>query len=86
MREVGATLKVTLTANPDRDLRFRQFVDHCLAAGAGTPAELQSCLRVDYPRASVTNGIIDRGFERWYAYRDGYWIRPAEGVEEAPSA
>lgn len=67
-------MDVTLFMNPASDERFRSSVDACLAEGADTPAGLQRCLRTTYPTASVTNGIIDRGIERWYAYRDGSWI------------
>jgi len=49
-----------------------------MGAGAGTAASLQICLRGHYPSALVTNGIIDRGVERWYAYRDGHWVTATE--------
>ena len=48
-----------------------------MGAGATTAANLQMCLRAQYPSALVTNGIIDRGVERWYAYRDGHWVTAA---------
>ena len=49
-----------------------------MGAGAATAANLQVCLRSEYPRALVTNGIIDRGIERWYAYRDGHWVTASD--------
>jgi hypothetical protein len=45
-----------------------------MANGADTPERLQACLRPDFPGTVVTNGIVDRGAERWYAYREGYWV------------
>ena len=45
-----------------------------LANDGATPQSLQLHLRSEYPRALVVRGIEDRGSERWYAYRDGYWV------------
>jgi hypothetical protein len=39
--------------------------------GAGTPAELEAGLSVDYPLVRVVAGINEGGVDRWYAYRDG---------------
>jgi hypothetical protein len=69
---------VVVTINPSSDRRFRESIEACVSAGAATAGNLQTCLRAEYPSALVTNGIIDRGVERWYAYRDGHWITATE--------
>ena len=74
-------LDVVVTSNPSTDRRFRQSIESCMGAGATTAANLQICLRAHYPSALVTNGIIDRGVERWYAYRDGHWVIAANPDE-----
>jgi hypothetical protein len=71
-------VKVTLITNPKGDMAFRGAAQACLDDGAQSPAGLQHCLRQDYPDASVADGIVDRGAERWYAYREGVWIDSAE--------
>jgi hypothetical protein len=71
----GQQLKIALVTNPDGDLGFRSSAEAYIADGAGSPDSLQHRLRGEYPKASVTVGIVDRGVERWYAYREGHWIQ-----------
>lgn len=73
-----SSVKVLLVTNPLTDGAFRARAQRMLGKEPVSPGGLQSKLRVDYPLASVVRGIEDNGSERWYAYRDGHWVRSAE--------
>jgi hypothetical protein len=68
-------LKIALVTNPDGDQGFRSSAEAYIADGVESPGSLQHSLRREYPKASVAAGIVERGVERWYAYREGHWIR-----------
>jgi hypothetical protein len=67
-------MKVALVTFPAVDIGFRSSAEANIANGAITPPMLELRLRRNYPRASVTCGIVEGDRERWYAYRDGSWI------------
>lgn len=68
-----------IVANPPGDHEFRGLIDRFLAAGDSRPHDLQAALRARYPKAVVRpRELANEGFEVWYAYRDGHWIRSEE--------
>lgn len=72
----SATVKVV--ANPRYDIAFQAEAAAHARDGVDTPAELEHRLKNRFTRARVVAGITDRGVERWYAYREGYWIEDRE--------
>jgi hypothetical protein len=65
-----------IVANPPADGEFRRLIDRFLLTGGGRPHDLQAALRTRYPNAVVRQReLADEGYEVWYAYRDGHWIR-----------
>ena len=77
MSRLGATVKspqIAVFANPRTDRSFKQVAQAHANDGADTPEELQRRLREHWPDTRVSQGITDRGLERWYAYREGRWI------------
>jgi hypothetical protein len=71
-------MKISLMTNPSTDTGFRAAAESALADGADSAADLQESLRDAYPRAAVADGIMERGMERWYAYREGHWVPSPE--------
>lgn len=68
-----------IVANPPGDGDFRSLIDRFLLAGSDRPDDLQAALRTRYPNAVVRQReLADEGFEVWYAYRDGHWVRSEE--------
>ena len=66
-----------LIVNPRDDETFVELVEH-LAAGARTPADLQTALRGSYPAAVVRDrGLSAESIAVWYVYRDGHWVGAA---------
>lgn len=78
-------MTVVLMTNPTSDFAFRSRADACLAGGADSPARLQLCLRTVYPKTVVRDGIVEHGFERWYAYREGHWLSALRSRERGAS-
>jgi hypothetical protein len=68
-------LKIALVTNPDGDQSFRSSAEAYIANGAESPGSLEHSLRREYPKVSVAAGIVERGVERWYAYREGRWVQ-----------
>ena len=62
---------VRLVTYPRADFAFEAVALSVMRDGAGTPAELEAGLSVDYPLVRVVAGINEGGVDRWYAYRDG---------------
>lgn len=67
-------MKILLVTNPAHDDKFKLLAEAHLADGAKSPEGLQESLRGEFPEATVRDGIIERGLQRWYAYREGHWI------------
>ena len=74
-------MAIALVTNPPADLTFRSRAEACMAGGAESPTALQHCLRTDYPNVLVNDGIIERDTQRWYAYREGHWLRERDAGE-----
>lgn len=70
--------------NPRSDASFVRLVEEAMAAGVGTPQELQARLRAVYPAAVVRERGLQGDTEPiWYVYRDGRWVPdPREGERE----
>ena len=65
---------VRLVINPPADAELHAAAAACMSHGAVTPEVLGACLRGDYPRVAVHDGV-DIGTDRlWYVFREGYWI------------
>ena len=73
-------MKISLITNPRDDEAFRRLAERLMAEGADTAGRLQASLKHAYPSALVVQGIRDAQGDRWYAYRDGHWVRAAETV------
>jgi hypothetical protein len=68
-----------IVANPPGDLEFRSVIDRIFLAGVDSPHDLETALRTRYPKTVVRRReLADEGFEVWYVYRDGHWIRSEE--------
>ena len=70
-------MNISLITNPGDDDAFRQLAERLVAEGADTAGRLQDWLKEAYPSALVVQGITDALGDRWYAYRDGHWVRTA---------
>ncbi len=69
-------MPATLIVNPSSDASFVQLVD-AVHKDAATTAELESGLRVRYPRAAVrARQLSGESTQIWYVYRDGSWTDP----------
>ena len=69
-------MPATLIVNPSSDASFVDFVDD-VGKDAATIAELESRLRVRYPRATVrARQLSGETAPVWYIYRDGSWTDP----------
>ena len=67
-------MKPTLIVNPVTDREFVAAAEGHVAAGAQTTGELESLLRVEYPRAVVhARELSGEPVTVWYVYRDGRW-------------
>ena len=69
-------MKILLVTFPSDDEAFRAHAQKLLASAGSAAARLQDRLRDSFPNALVVQGIRDTNVERWYAYRDGHWVRP----------
>lgn len=65
---------VEVIAYPRHDPVFRADAEASARDGAATPWELEQRLRDRYSQALVVDGIDHGETQRWYAYRDGYWV------------
>jgi hypothetical protein len=69
-------MPVRLIVNPSNDASFVESVD-AVRKDAATVAELESRLRVRYPRATVrARQLSGETAQIWYVYRDGSWTDP----------
>ena len=77
-------MKPTLIINPVTDHDFVTAAERHVEAGARSPGELESRLRVVYPRAVVhARELSGEPVTVWYVYRDGRWTdaRKADRTE-----
>jgi len=71
---MAAATKPRIVANPQSDRTFvREAQRHANDRGVA-PSELEHRLRERYAKARVVTGISDGHTERWYVYREGYWV------------
>lgn len=69
-------MPATLIVNPSSDASFVEAVE-AVYRNAATIAELESLLRVRYPRATVrARQLSGETAQVWYVYRDGSWTDP----------
>lgn len=78
--------RVKIVVNPAHDQAFRSSAESLLRDGADTVQELEATLRGKYPSARVVIGVRDGFYQRWYVYRDGRWVRGANGSSGAEAA
>lgn len=71
-------MNISLITNPADDDAFRLLAEHFVAEGADSAGRLQGWLKKAYPSALVVQGIRDTHGDRWYAYREGHWVRQEE--------
>lgn len=70
----------TLIVNPVTDREFVAAAEGFVAAGAQTTGELETLLRVEYPRAVVhARELSGEPVIVWYVYRDGRWTNARRG-------
>lgn len=63
-----------LVINPRSDATFNDLAHQLTADGAHTPAELETALRKQYPRALVRErNLSSEPITTWYVYREGAW-------------
>lgn len=64
----------TLIVNPITDREFVAAAEGFITSGVQTTGELESLLRVEYPRAVVhARELSGEPITVWYVYRDGRW-------------
>jgi hypothetical protein len=64
----------TLIVNPITDREFVAAAEEFVTSGAQTTEDLESLLRVRYPRAVVhARELSGEPVTVWYVYRDGRW-------------
>jgi hypothetical protein len=70
-----------LVVNPVADRTFKAFAEQQLDEGTPSLRELETMLRVRYPRAAVhARELSGEPITIWYVYRDGHWtIDRADG-------
>ena len=67
-------MKPILIVNPVTDHAFVTVAEGFVESGAQTTADLESLLRVEYPRAVVhARELSGEPTTVWYVYRDGRW-------------
>ncbi len=67
--------KVRIVVNPESDSAFQRVTERLFVEHSDAPSDLEEGLREPYPEARVVPGITDSdNSERWYVYRDGYWV------------
>lgn len=71
---MAAATKPRIVANPQADRTFVREAHRHSNDGADSPHELEHRLRERYAKARVVTGISDGHTERWYVYREGYWV------------
>jgi hypothetical protein len=79
-REIGR--RPVIVANPRGDAAFRVRIGMAMLHGVAVAADLQTALRLRYPKAVVRpRELENEPFEVWYVYREGHWIRSEPDAE-----
>jgi hypothetical protein len=67
-------LRPILVVNPVADRTFKAFAEQQLDDGASSVRDLETRLRVRYPRSAVhARELSGEPITIWYVYRDGHW-------------
>jgi hypothetical protein len=70
----AGSMRPVLVVNPRSDETFARLAETLLANGADTPADLESRLAPQYPKARVrARSLSNEPTVIWYVYREGSW-------------